>query len=119
MVEEPTEGHAVAQCLGGSILYHRTVCHRVAERYAYLNEIDAVAFYRLDYVKDAVVYLDRQSGQLTVQVLFEDEADTSSFEADLKAINRSLPPYMRVQKTIIRTEEFEKTSTKKIKRFAI
>ena len=76
-------------------------------------------FYRLDYVKDAVVYLDRQSGQLTVQVLFEDEADTSSFEADLKAINRSLPPYMRVQKTIIRTEEFEKTSTKKIKRFAI
>ena len=50
---------------------------------------------------------------------FDPDADSSGFSGDLKTINGTLPPYMRIKKTVVRDKEFEKTSTKKIKRFAL
>ncbi len=41
----------------------------------------------------------------------------SLIEAEVKQINRGLPPYKKISDFIIRNEEFEKTSSRKIKRF--
>ena len=76
-------------------------------------------FYRLKYIADAVVLWDDHAQALCVHVYFDAEADNSSFEKDLETINKGFAPYMRIKKTVIRDKEFEKTSTKKIKRFAI
>lgn len=75
--------------------------------------------YGLDYVKDAVVLWDERAQALCAHVYFDPDADASGFGEDLKEINRGFPSYMRIKKTVIRDKEFEKTSTKKIKRFAL
>ncbi len=75
--------------------------------------------YRLDYIKDAVVLWDERVQALCAHVYFDPDADSSGFSVDLKTINGTLPPYMRIKKTVVRDTEFEKTSTKKIKRFAL
>lgn len=36
---------------------------------------------------------------------------------DIRAVNRTLPPYMKIVDHVIRDDEFEKTSTRKIRRF--
>ena len=42
----------------------------------------------------------------------------SKLEEEIEVFNKQQPYYKRISKTVIREEEFEKTSTKKIKRFA-
>ena len=39
-------------------------------------------------------------------------------EDEVKAVNRNMPLYKRVRDFSIKEEEFEKTTTKKIKRYA-
>lgn len=39
------------------------------------------------------------------------------FKQEVDKANRQMPPYKRVKRIVIRSEEFEKTSTRKIKRF--
>ena len=76
-------------------------------------------FYRLNYVCDAVVMWDERAQSLCVHVHFEDNMPNESSDDDLRNINKQLPAYMRVKKYVVHEEEFEKTTTKKIKRFAV
>ncbi|PKL07820.1 MAG: AMP-dependent synthetase [Spirochaetae bacterium HGW-Spirochaetae-7] len=51
-----------------------------------------------------------------------DGQDRAAFAADrvreeIRAINRTLPPFMKIVDHVIRDDEFEKTSTRKIRRF--
>jgi long-chain acyl-CoA synthetase len=70
----------------------------------------------LDYVKEVLVYDD--AGEIAAE-LYLDETDPGAaarLPTDLLAINRQLPAYERITKTILRETEFPKTTTKKIKR---
>ena len=51
-----------------------------------------------------------------------DGQDRAEFTADrvredIRAVNRTLPPFMKIVDHVIREDEFEKTSTRKIRRF--
>ena len=70
----------------------------------------------IPYVKEALVYA---SGDEIAAELFLDEEvpeAAARLEADLLALNRQLPVYQRIAKTVLRDTEFPKTTTKKIKR---
>jgi hypothetical protein len=52
---------------------------------------------------------------MVVALLFsEEEINTEVLEADIRKINATFPSYMQIDDYEIMTEEFEKTSTKKI-----
>ena len=73
--------------------------------------------YELPYVKECLVvekHLPNQTGILLAKIF--PEGDYSKLEADLKRINAGLASFMRIDDYEIMTEEFEKTSSKKIKR---
>jgi long-chain acyl-CoA synthetase len=59
-------------------------------------------------------------GDIIVAEVFldtENEPDNAlRLDSDIVAINRTLPPYKNIGKTVIRDTEFPKTTTKKIKR---
>ena len=60
---------------------------------------------------EAEIYLNPDNAGTKEEVL-------SKLEEEIEAFNKQQPYYKRISKTVIRKEEFEKTSTKKIKRFA-
>ncbi|MDR3242933.1 MAG: AMP-binding protein [Clostridiales Family XIII bacterium] len=86
------------------------------------------------YIQEAVVWgkPDERSGDLIInaavvpdlEFLRETQMRGDQDEASLRkilseeidAVNEKMPPYKRIKKFVLRTEEFEKTSTKKIKR---
>lgn len=73
--------------------------------------------YELPYVKECVVIDKRQAnntGILCARIY--PEGNYNSIEDDLKAINEGLATYMKIDDYEIVTQEFEKTSTGKIKR---
>jgi len=98
----------------------------------YPEEIEA-ALNRFDCVLESVVY--EQDGQLVARVhpnyeVFDQEfasrrltdaqlraAIADRLETVRRAANAGLPPFCRVQRLIEQPEEFEKTPTKKIKRY--
>ncbi|MDR1629247.1 MAG: AMP-binding protein [Oscillospiraceae bacterium] len=71
----------------------------------------------LPYVLEVLVY---QEGDRILAELFLDEENfpdrEQRIEADILALNRTLPQYKYIAKTIIRDTEFPKTTSKKIKR---
>lgn len=71
----------------------------------------------IPYVLEVLVY---QEGDRILAELFLDKEHfpdcEQSIEADMLAINRILPQYKYIAKTIIRDKEFPKTTSKKIKR---
>lgn len=73
--------------------------------------------YELSYVKECLVVekrLPNQTGILLAKIF--PEGDYTTLEADLMRINAGLASFMRIDDYEIMTEEFEKTSSKKIKR---
>lgn len=80
---------------------------------------------RLPLVKEAVVY--EADGLITAEIFPDaDEAarqgvsDVQTFlQERLDALNATLPPYKQMQALKLRQEEFEKTTTKKIKRYTL
>ena len=52
--------------------------------------------------------------QQQVRVIQEELGD--SVDADIEKVNDEMPKYKRIKQTYLRTEEFEKTTTQKIKR---
>lgn len=89
---------------------------------------------RLDYIKEALVWgkeNEKNNIVITADILpdFErlkndldlEREDISGikkrFEEEIAALNKQLPFYKRIEKIVIRECEFEKTTTKKIKRY--
>lgn len=74
-------------------------------------------FYRLDYVKEVIVYQKGEHIEAEVYI-GEDrsQCNDSQIKQDLKMINNQLPKHKNISKVIIRQTEFPKTSTKKIRR---
>ncbi|MBQ4575539.1 MAG: AMP-binding protein [Clostridia bacterium] len=67
-----------------------------------------------DVVITAVIY---PGEELTAEKTVEELRDM--IKAEINTINRSLPAYKQVREIDIRTTEFEKTTTRKIKRFLV
>ncbi len=85
---------------------------------------------KIDAVKECVVVGREESGNVTItavivpnlDVLGESSSDTAiSFvlKEAIAQINRTLPPYKHINKFEIRHEDFERTLSKKIKRFLV
>ena len=86
---------------------------------------------KYDCVKESMVWgrEDEASGEtfITAEIVVEKEAVKGMSEEDVHAlvkeavegVNRSTPPYKRIKKFNIREEEFEKTTTRKIKRHKV
>ena len=86
-----------------------------------------------DFIKEVVVTgeKDDKSGNLIVtahivperEALYQKAGKLSDsemqklFRKEVDAANEQMPPYKRVKRIVLREEEFEKTSTMKIKRF--
>lgn len=86
----------------------------------------------LDYIKECLVTVrkhtrkgvgkserrheqEQKEVSMVVALLFsEEEINTEVLEADIRNINATFPSYMQIDDYEIMTEEFEKTSTKKI-----
>jgi len=67
---------------------------------------------KIDNVLEVVVYAE--DGLITAEIFAEDR--TGIEEAVLSELNKTLPTFKQIQKVKFRDVEFEKTSTKKIKR---
>ncbi len=72
---------------------------------------------KIAYVKEVLVL--EKEGMIQAEVFLdtelEPEAETK-IHKDMMLINKTLPNYKKIGKTVVRKQEFEKTTTKKIKR---
>lgn len=85
----------------------------------------------IPYIKDVMVYGETQGKQVDPQLIAEILLDwdfmqenpirnhEERLKSDIDNINRSLPYYKKISDIRLRTTEFDKTTTKKIKRFKI
>ncbi len=81
---------------------------------------------RLPYIKECLVMADvRNSTEIVIAKILLDcnadnkgnvcnDSEAEQLKKDIEAINRTLPPYMRIDDFEIVSEAFEKTSSKKI-----
>ncbi len=82
----------------------------------YPEEIEA-EIQKVEGVAEVVVY---ESDKLICAEIFTETPDRcDNIKADVLALNKVLPSYKQIQKVVFRDTEFEKTTTKKIKRFVI
>jgi long-chain acyl-CoA synthetase len=71
------------------------------------------------YVKEVVV--SEKDGRIQAEVFLDREMESEAdkkIKEDITMLNKSLPNYKKIAQTIIREEEFEKTTTRKIKRIS-
>jgi len=68
----------------------------------------------IPFVAEALVY--EQGGEIVAELFPDAEVPDAAarLEGEIMALNRNLPPYARIAKTVLRDTEFPKTSTKKI-----
>ena len=78
------------------------------------NEIEAV-IQKIEGINEVLVY--GRDGVICAEIFAENEDQQERIKAEIKALNSTLASYKQVQKVLFRDTEFEKTSTKKIKRF--
>lgn len=72
---------------------------------------------RISYVKEVIV--SQKDGQICAEVYLDKEVEVEAenkIHSDIMLMNKSLPNYKKIGKVLIREEEFEKTTTRKIKR---
>ena len=72
---------------------------------------------RIPYVKEVVV--SQKGGFIQAEVFLDEELEPEAaqrIEEEIKVLNRKLPVYKRIAKVVVREQEFEKTTTRKIKR---
>lgn len=73
---------------------------------------------RFPYVKEVVV--SERAGQIQAEVFLDQEMEPEAevkIQEDMMTLNKSLPNYKKIVKTVVREQEFEKTTTRKIKRY--
>jgi len=91
----------------------------------YPEEIEALID-KLPYAKENVV-LGQEDGEdyrLVTKIVYDQEAFPGKtedeirkvIEADVEKINDDMPKYKRIKEVFLTTQEFEKTTTNKIKR---
>lgn len=80
----------------------------------YPEEIEAV-IQRVEGVNEVLVYQDENV--ICAEIYTDTPDEKERIEKDVRAANKSLAAYKQVQKIVFRDTEFEKTTTKKIKRF--
>lgn len=71
----------------------------------------------IPYVKEVVVA--EKDGLIQAEVFMDNELEPEAdakVKGDIALLNKSLPNYKKITKVIIREQEFEKTTTRKIKR---
>lgn len=94
------------------------------------EEIEDIIAEKLDYVKEVVVYASSIEGSeecINACVYIDEEFAAGNphidlqnkLDQDIKLLNRNLPTYKRIANVLINKSEFEKTTTKKIKRSLI
>lgn len=69
------------------------------------------------YVKEVVV--SEQAGQIQAEVFLDKEMELEAevkLQRDMMTLNKSLPNYKKIVRTVVRQQEFVKTTTRKIKR---
>lgn len=93
----------------------------------YPEEIEALID-KIPYVVENVVMGEEEGDdyRLVAHVVYDPEAEAlkdkspeeiqAIVDADIEKINDEMPKYKRIKQTYLRTEEFEKTTTQKIKR---
>lgn len=72
---------------------------------------------RISYVKEVVVA--EKDGLIRAEVFLDNEMEPKAeekIEEDITVLNKMLPNYKRIAKVVVREREFEKTTTRKIKR---
>jgi long-chain acyl-CoA synthetase len=71
---------------------------------------------RFPYVKEVVV--SEKDGQIQAEVFLDKEVQDAEqkIKGDITLLNKSLPNYKKIARTVVREQEFEKTTTRKIKR---
>ena len=83
----------------------------------YPEELEFALLNHITYIKEALVYAEDST---IVAEIFMDTENKSGcvtcLNNDIVELNRTLPLYKNIGKTIIRNTEFSKTTTKKIKR---
>ena len=82
----------------------------------YPEEIEAV-IQKVEGIGEVVVYEDEKL--ICAEIYTETPEEKDRIKTDVLALNKTLPSHKHVQKVVFRDTEFEKTTTKKIKRFAI
>lgn len=80
----------------------------------YPEEIEAV-IQKVEGVAEVLVYGEEKLICAEIYTELTDERDR--IKKDVQALNKELPSYKQIQKVIFRDTEFEKTTTRKIKRF--
>ena len=72
--------------------------------------------YTISYVKEAIAY--GENNMIVVEVYLDEEVTNAKdlINDDIKLINQRLPQIRNIGKIIVRDTEFQKTTTKKIKR---
>lgn len=95
------------------------------------EELEEYLLNNLPYVKEVIVYAPEAYGQREVLITAHAYLDPeflqrvgiekakSIFKEDVRRLNQKLASYKRIQDTLVRETEFEKTTTKKIKRYVI
>lgn len=72
---------------------------------------------KFPYVKEVIV--SEKNGQIQAEVYLDKEIEPNGdkkIQEDMMILNKSLPNYKKIAKTVVREKEFEKTTTRKIKR---
>lgn len=80
----------------------------------YPEEIEAV-IQKVDGVGEVLVFDD--NGLICAEIYTELVEEKERIKTEVQALNKELPSYKQIQKVVFRDTEFEKTTTKKIKRF--
>jgi len=69
---------------------------------------------RIENVNEVLVY--EENALITAEIYAEDTNARGQIETDIKALNKTIAGYKQIRKIKFRSVEFEKTTTKKIKR---
>ncbi len=82
----------------------------------YPEEIETVVLQQVEGVNEIVVY--GEDDVICAEIYTETPDEQERIKKDVQALNASLPPMKQIKRIHFRDTEFEKTTTKKIKRFA-
>ena len=85
----------------------------------YPEEIEAYIMnieYMIEVVVRGVIDEKGQESALSAEVFLSEEKSPADVLKDIRKVLYDLPPYKQVSKVAVRTEEFNKTTSKKIKR---
>ena len=81
----------------------------------YPEEIEAVILNNVEGVNEVIVF--GEDDVICAEIYTETPEEKERIKKDVQALNDTLPPMKHIRRVIFRDTEFEKTTTKKIKRF--